>query len=65
MELSEKIHFIAHGNASGLYDSGLDFQTAYKMELENVSQWSEEEIELEYKLRNEYFESGGVYGCTT
>ncbi|HFI0464409.1 TPA: hypothetical protein ACGO1T_001758 [Streptococcus suis] len=60
MDLSEKIQFIAHGNASGLYDSGLDFQTAYKMELESVSQWSEDEIELEYKLRNEYFERGGL-----
>lgn len=56
MDLSEKIQFIAHGNASGLYDSGLSFQTAYKMELERVSQWSEDEIELEYNLRNEYFE---------
>ena len=60
MDLSEKVQFIAHGNASGLCDSGLDFQTAYKMELERISQWSEDEIELEYKLRNEYFERGWV-----
>lgn len=60
MDLSEKIHFIAHGNASGLYDSGLSFKMAYEMELERVSQWSEDEIELEYKIRNEYFERGGV-----
>ena len=53
MELSEKIQFIAHGNASGLYDSGLSFQTAYKMELENLKTWSDEEIESEYELRTE------------
>lgn len=53
MELSEKVQFIAHGNASGLYDSGLSFQTAYKMELENLKTWSDEEIESEYELRAE------------
>lgn len=26
----------------------------------SVSQWSEDKIELEYKLRNEYFEGGGA-----
>lgn len=51
MDLSDKIQFIAHGNASGLYDSGLSFQTAYKMELENLKTWSDEEIEFEYEFR--------------
>lgn len=62
MELSEKIQFIAHGNASGLCDSGLSFQTAYEMELENLKTWSDEEIESEYELRKEYLERGGVDG---
>ncbi|HFI0464406.1 TPA: hypothetical protein ACGO1T_001761 [Streptococcus suis] len=62
MKLSDKIEFIARDNASGLYDKGLDFQTAYKMQLEYVSQWNEDEIESEYKLRNEYFEGGGIDG---
>ena len=60
MELLEKIHFIAHGNASGLYDSGLSFQMAYDMELENLKTWSDEEIESEYELRKEYLERGRV-----
>lgn len=53
MDLSEKIHFIAHGNASGLCDSGLSFKMAYDMELENLKTWSDEEIESEYELRTE------------
>ena len=53
MDLSEKIQFIAHGNAGGLCDSGLSFQMAYDMELENLKTWSDEEIESEYELRTE------------
>ena len=53
MDLSEKIQFIAHGNASGLYDSGLSFKMAYDMELENLKTWSDEAIESEYELRTE------------
>lgn len=60
MNLSQKIELIAHGNASGLYDSGLSFQTAYKMELENLKTWSDEEIESEYELRKEHLERGWV-----
>ena len=53
MNLPEKIQFIAQGNASGLYDSGLSFKMAYDMELENLKTWSDEEIESEYELRTE------------
>lgn len=60
MELSGKVKFIAHGNASGLCDSGLSFKTAYDMEMESLKTWSDEEIETEYALRKEYLERGGL-----
>ena len=60
MNLPEKIQYIAHGNASGLYDSGLSFKTAYDMEMEKLKTWTDEEIETEYALRKEYLERGNL-----
>ena len=41
MNLPEKIQYIDHGNACGLYDSGLSFKTAYDMEMEKLKTWTD------------------------